>query len=59
MSGAKPASSFDTMFADRELEARLDETWRGRGGYWGWIATVDHKVIGRRYIITVLISTEK
>src|SRR5579884_1066036 len=37
------------------LTARLDATWRRPPGIIGWLATVDHKEIGRRYIITALI----
>jgi cytochrome c oxidase subunit 1 len=37
------------------LEARLDRTWRRPPGILGWLATVDHKEIGRRYIVTALI----
>src|SRR5690348_11100889 len=38
-----------------KLEARLDRTWRRPPGIIGWLATVDHKEIGRRYIITALL----
>ena len=38
-----------------ELETRLDRTWRRPPGFIGWLATVDHKEIGRRYIITAII----
>src|SRR3954452_25065646 len=38
-----------------KLAARLDATWRRPPGILGWLATVDHKVIGRRYIVTALI----
>jgi cytochrome c oxidase subunit 1 len=38
-----------------ELAARLDRTWRRPPGILGWLATVDHKEIGRRYIVTALI----
>jgi cytochrome c oxidase subunit I+III len=38
-----------------KLEARLDATWRRQPGIVGWLATVDHKEIGRRYMITALI----
>jgi cytochrome c oxidase subunit I len=38
-----------------KLEARLDRTWRRPPGILGWLATVDHKEIGRRYIVTALI----
>ena len=38
-----------------ELQTRLDRTWRRQPGFIGWLATVDHKEIGRRYIVTALI----
>jgi len=38
-----------------ELEGRLDATWRRPPGIIGWLATVDHKEIGRRYIVTALL----
>ncbi|MEK0085198.1 cytochrome c oxidase subunit I [Benzoatithermus flavus] len=34
--------------------ARLEHTWRRPEGLWGWLVTVDHKEIGRRYIATAL-----
>ncbi|MBI0539117.1 cytochrome c oxidase subunit I [Roseomonas sp. KE2513] len=34
------------------LERRLERTWRTREGFWGALSTVDHKIIGRRYIVT-------
>jgi cytochrome c oxidase subunit 1 len=37
------------------LEARLERTWSRPPGFIGWLATVDHKEIGRRYIVTALI----
>ena len=36
------------------LAARLERTWRRPPGIIGWLATVDHKEIGRRYIFTAL-----
>jgi cytochrome c oxidase subunit 1 len=38
-----------------KLAARLERTWRRPLGFIGWLATVDHKEIGRRYIVTALI----
>src|SRR3954469_8658408 len=38
-----------------ELAARLERTWARPPGILGWLATVDHKEIGRRYIVTALI----
>src|SRR5690348_17219061 len=37
-----------------KLAARLDASWRRPPGIIGWLATVDHKEIGRRYMITAL-----
>ena len=37
-----------------KLAARLEVTWRRPPGIIGWLATVDHKEIGRRYIVTAL-----
>jgi cytochrome c oxidase subunit I len=38
-----------------KLEARLERTWHRPPGILGWLATVDHKEIGRRYIVTALL----
>jgi cytochrome c oxidase subunit 1 len=35
--------------------AQLEQTWRGRSGFWGWLTTTDHKSIGLRYIITAFV----
>ena len=37
-----------------ELESRLAATWRTPPGLIGWLSSVDHKDIGRRYIVTAL-----
>jgi cytochrome c oxidase subunit I len=37
-----------------ELEARLHATWARPKGLIGWLGSVDHKEIGRRYICTAL-----
>jgi cytochrome c oxidase subunit I+III len=36
------------------LEARLRTTWGRKPGFYGWLTSVDHKEIGRRYIITAM-----
>src|SRR3954447_10851010 len=38
-----------------KLEARLERSWARPPGFLGWLGTVDHKEIGRRYIVTALI----
>lgn len=45
----------DTDLALPELEVRLAKTWATPPGLWGWLTTVDHKAIGRRYVVTALI----
>ncbi len=41
---------------DEALEhAALAVTWRGRPGLLGWMASVDHKSIGKRYITTAFV----
>jgi len=37
------------------LAARLDRTWSRQRGLIGWLSTVDHKDVGRRYFITAMI----
>src|SRR3954462_10777747 len=42
----------DTALDDGELRARLSKTWGTAAGLVGVLSTVDHKIIGRRYLIT-------
>ena len=35
--------------------AQMDRVWRSQPGLWGWLTTVNHKDIGRRYITTAFI----
>ncbi|MBV9461693.1 MAG: cytochrome c oxidase subunit I [Bradyrhizobium sp.] len=37
------------------LEAALTETWKTPAGPWGALSTVDHKIIGKRYIFTAFV----
>ncbi|MFL5605624.1 MAG: cbb3-type cytochrome c oxidase subunit I, partial [Gemmatimonadaceae bacterium] len=37
-----------------ELQA-LERTWRAPTGLWGWITSVDHKSIAKRYVATALV----
>ena len=37
------------------LEASLSQTWGTPPGFWNAIATVDHKIIGKRYILTAFL----
>ena len=37
------------------LHARLEKTWSRKPGIWGWLSTVDHKEVARRYIVTAFV----
>lgn len=45
----------DTGLDEIELDRRLSQTWSTRAGLWGALSTVDHKIIGRRYIVTAFV----
>lgn len=38
-----------------DAELRLAEIWESLPGWKGWLSTVDHKVIGLRYIVTAFV----
>ncbi|HEX3865571.1 MAG TPA: cytochrome c oxidase subunit I [Gemmatimonadaceae bacterium] len=53
--GVDAGVPMDITLSDAEVgdvARQLDATWRDASGVWGWLATVDHKTIGRRYIVT-------
>ena len=50
MSGAAPPR--DTGLGEGALRAALARTWATPRGLWGFLTTVDHKAVGRRYITT-------
>jgi cytochrome c oxidase subunit 1/cytochrome c oxidase subunit I+III len=37
------------------ISQKLQNTWEGKPGLGGWLSTVDHKEIGKRYIVTAFI----
>lgn len=45
----------DTALDEAELDRRLSATWSTPSGFWGALSTVDHKIIGRRYILTAFV----
>ncbi|HEY8611387.1 MAG TPA: cytochrome c oxidase subunit I [Roseomonas sp.] len=42
----------DSTADEAALREALGKTWGTKPGLWGWITTVDHKMVGRRYIAT-------
>ncbi len=45
----------DSGLAQAVLERALAQRWATPSGLWGALATVDHKIIGRRYLITAFV----
>lgn len=45
----------DTELGDTALKEALASTWKTPCTLWGILSTVDHKIIGRRYIITAFV----
>src|SRR4051812_23699790 len=45
----------DTGLSAAELDTRLSRVWASQAGFLGALTTVDHKRIGRRYIVTAFI----
>jgi cytochrome c oxidase subunit I+III len=41
--------------ADEREHRELDRTWGQKPGFWGWLTSVDHKSVGKRYIITAFV----
>jgi cytochrome c oxidase subunit 1/cytochrome c oxidase subunit I+III len=37
------------------LASRLEEHWRTKPGLIGWLSTVDHKELGKRYLVTAFV----
>ncbi|HEV7366647.1 MAG TPA: cbb3-type cytochrome c oxidase subunit I, partial [Gemmatimonadales bacterium] len=40
---------------DHALRRQLEETWRQPPGLMGWLKSVDHKSIAKRYIVTAMV----
>jgi cytochrome c oxidase subunit 1 len=45
----------DDQLEHRALEQQLAKVWGTPSGFWGALSTVDHKIIGRRYIVTAFV----
>ena len=50
MNAVEPNTADDPA-SDPRL-AELEHTWADPPGLWGWLTTVDHKRIARRYLVT-------
>jgi len=53
MTATTPPGVLDERFeAERSVGPRLDELWAEEPGFVGFVTTVNHKRIGRRYLVT-------
>src|SRR4051812_12789933 len=52
---AMPEEIPDTHLSEGELHARLSRTWATGASLLGRLSSVDHKIIGRRYIVTAFV----
>jgi cytochrome c oxidase subunit I len=50
-----PPPPLDVDFADEVIDLKLDQIWKTPAGFCGVLSTVDHKIIGRRYIMTAFV----
>jgi cytochrome c oxidase subunit I len=55
MSGEIAHKPTDVSLRNGELVRGLEQTWRTPSGFWAALSTVDHKIIGRRYIVTAFV----
>src|SRR6185312_9078550 len=55
MNATTPQHVSDLELSPTELAEKLAFTWRTPKGFWGSLTTVDHKIIGRRYIVTAFV----
>jgi cytochrome c oxidase subunit I+III len=52
---AAPAEPRPVPEVEERVRRELERTWRGPPGFWGWLTSVDHKSIGKRYVVTAMI----
>jgi cytochrome c oxidase subunit I+III len=50
-----PAPAESSAAISDEERRQLDESWRTPRGFLGWLRSTDHKVLGKRYVVTALI----
>jgi cytochrome c oxidase subunit I+III len=53
--GSKQSNLRDHDLDRPALEAALNQTWETPRGLWAALTTVDHKIIGRRYVFTAFV----
>jgi cytochrome c oxidase subunit I len=53
--GGEPDAPRDSDLDVAGLERRMAATWADRPGFLGWLMSVDHKSIARRYLVTAFV----
>ena len=53
--GSQAALATEPVEDFEQHTEELERTWRRPRGLWGWLSTVDHKEIGKRFIVTALV----
>jgi cytochrome c oxidase subunit 1 len=52
---ARTEADLTAALLDAEGVEAMERTWRRRPGLWGWLTSVDHKSIGKRYLVTAVL----
>jgi cytochrome c oxidase subunit I+III len=52
---ADPPPPTDLDSTDETVDLKLRQIWTTPAGLWGALSSVDHKIIGRRYIVTAFV----
>ena len=45
----------NTLETTQALDARLEQTWKDPPGVVGWLSAINHKTIGKRFIVTAFV----
>jgi cytochrome c oxidase subunit I+III len=53
--GVAPSEPRQEATDDVRLRRALEDTWHARRGFRGWLTSVDHKSVGKRYIVTAFV----
>jgi cytochrome c oxidase subunit I+III len=46
------SAALETAGYDSPATSKLEQLWKTKPGLFGWLGTVDHKQLGKRYLIT-------
>jgi cytochrome c oxidase subunit I+III len=55
MSASVPLGAPSQALDEESVRRELEESWRQAPGLWGWLTSVDHKSVAKRYLVTAFI----